>query len=1585
VPFEDGRRRFLITVGAARYGKGSDFADLPSVEQDVKRIETVLGRYGYRHVLPEISLNAKAARIRIAVTGFCANDERREEDVIAFYFSGHGDEVHSGRHYLWPAGGKKSNPAGTAIATGELARWFFEGGGARAHNILILLDACYAGKGSGDIAAEMGVLRNQLSATEAGLIVLSAARPLDEAHQGVFIEALEHVLADEAFGGSNQLYIDPLSLVTPLNRWLAEKRQQRVQPDLFGFGGEQERPFLPNRRFWLDDDRLAHWDPRARGVEFITQPGDFFSGRERALQDLKAWLRARTTDHKIRVVTGDPGSGKSAVLGKLVTETFFDWRARTGAVEPPHEDAEPARLDVALYARKRTVAELSTRLGELARCRAGTPERLVKELKGRQELIRIVVDALDEAEDPEEIGRKLLRPLAELPSVRLVVGSRSPRVPGASGRRVPYLGDRQEIIDLDEDKYFSAQDLQDYVERRLRETVGSPYTERPNSARLVATAVANQAKHAFLIASLVSHQLARAIEPLDTTSIGWEARVPESVGDAFAADLSRFKEAEQKVRDLLLPLAFAEGRGIPQEEFWADVASAVAGRQYTNSDIRWLKREAGFYITPDVESGVSVYRLFHETLAECLRDEREAPFVHGCFVEALKNTVPLHEGVRRWDLARPYALRHLAAHQLKKGETAELYVLAREDAYHTAQLKSFPSEPDVALRAVDLSLRAALEASQASVAAEMLLLSAERSTRIMAGRSPLSILRVGTPSEAIALVELFDPARRTLWLLLICWELAEAGKIEEARSIVRRLASATAPSLKGWKGRVAALLLTEVLSLDPQAFGKLVHQVLVYRGPVDMDDGGTLGDLVVLLAKRRHFDAAEQAFRIYRRNDCEVLTELASEYGKAGRVDDVFRTVERIRTVQSKAKAYAEVAIALGDSGKPERLDVARKCVSRVQKLLPVKGPDPYDDKVWAFRAIAERAVNCPIWENTAETIDDLEERAWALSSIAALEYQAGGSPKLVLARARECAFQITERLPRVRALRRIASTLVPWDTEVSRRLLEKAATLQGKIDEDDLSGDRESNLEYGIEWSALAEARAKLGDMDEAEKLLDRIPPNIGRTDALKALVIVEAQHGHIQSAIDRVKRCQVDRNLARFPWVAAKEPELLFEVASAAVKLGQGSLARDIVETCLGTSRHDQIAAGQAFDEMLMDLARREASAGRVSEALTITAAIIGEFGRKYTRSEIAISCAQRGDRATARRLVSELADQTGVVTDPAFEAIAIAEARRDQLDAAKKTVESIRRRGERSRACIGVAAAHARRDGLAVGLSHLSGIDRHQTANGLGELLGRHTNEQELERIMAFARGLPEPRLVAVAYASIGRALIAMGKLESGRLLFAQAESETRMASKVAPEKDSITSNAASLPWLELAINQTRAGLISEGQESLKQATSHTRYEGAGAELKRRFVEGVAKHDDTYRVHETRDVSDLERGIVNSAFQIARLIDLPGEQMVALTAVANSGFPLPQDLSEYVFAWWQHMPGREGGVAWAAEILATAGDVKRLASVLQERERSVATAHRLSAALARLWTGQASTIARLVIDRCRSHEGLQSQVLT
>jgi hypothetical protein len=89
----------------------------------------------------------------------------------------------------------------------------------------------------------------------------------------------------------------------------------------------------------------------------------------------------------------------------------------------------------------------------------------------REKPLRILIDALDEAQKPDGLDRELLRPLAELPAVRLIVGSRCPR------KDRPPLGERAEVLDLDAPQYFDEADIAEYVIQRLqRRDSATPYT-----------------------------------------------------------------------------------------------------------------------------------------------------------------------------------------------------------------------------------------------------------------------------------------------------------------------------------------------------------------------------------------------------------------------------------------------------------------------------------------------------------------------------------------------------------------------------------------------------------------------------------------------------------------------------------------------------------------------------------------------------------------------------------------------------------------------------------------------------------------------------------------------------------------------------------------------------------------------------------------------------------------------------------------------------------------------------------------------------------------------------------------------------
>jgi WD40 repeat protein len=506
---------------------------------------------------------------------------------------------------------------------------------------------------------------------------LGAALPRQEAQAGGLARALIASIEELSTRYVTQEYLYLDQIVPAINQHLLKAGIVQVAIRSVVDSPLEIPKFFPNRSFLdtdgkpvtannaqraiSDEEFRAHWGPRARGVEFDNQPGFYFSGRVSVLGELIDYLND-PSDSKTIVVTGSPGSGKSAILSRLINLSIPELRAKW-----PSDDLGPAVLqfDLALHARGRTLQDAVFRLSEILNV-APSLVAVLDALRTSPRQIRLVVDALDEAAEPRRIAADLLRPLASYDSVKLIVGT---RIGGLAA-----LGDA-EIIDIDRPENAQRQDIVDYVRARLlrQDERGevTPYSGRDSLVNAVAKAVAEKAYPNFLVARLIVEGLLSQDGSVDPNNISF----PGNVAAAFDLYLSKFGDRETIVRDLLLPLAFAMGQGLPWDDIWAPLATALSqrknhDRRYSDDDIRWLLAQAGAFILETTENGRSVFRLFHQALADTLRVNEFPDRIHATFTEVLFSTVPERAIPREktgtrgkdWQLANLYIRSYLSVH-----------------------------------------------------------------------------------------------------------------------------------------------------------------------------------------------------------------------------------------------------------------------------------------------------------------------------------------------------------------------------------------------------------------------------------------------------------------------------------------------------------------------------------------------------------------------------------------------------------------------------------------------------------------------------------------------------------------------------------------------------------------------------------------------------------------------------------------------------------------------------------------------------------------------------------------------------------
>jgi hypothetical protein len=649
--------RHLIAIATAEYQYPPwDEKPLQAVAEELTTIRGWLGvdadpdraapRFSEKN--PELADSPTLSQVQALVPD--ALRALRDSDAVVVYVTGHGHRDDFRRHWIVLSETEEHQPSWSALSTSTLVEWL---GYTKVRYLLVLLDLCYAGT----VVRHPPIVPDE---TRRDWIGLASA---DE-HQPARVGALTQAIADyleflnrdvgAKHAGRAVRYLTADTFVKEIQKRLSDQNLTVLFPWTLG---QTEHHCLPNPHYRpLSADAVeasrrdlaAHWNPRSRGVTDAADAGWLFSGRERLMEQ----IIAATDGPPMRyLVTGGVGTGKSAILARLVTLSdpgfLHEWHEKV-SVLPPGQKPREGAVDVAVLATGLTSYGLLDRICAVLKVpRTAPTESDLKQLTadwhawlaGRPKPVTVVVDALDEASNPSEMIR-LLADL-DLPRrrrIRLIVGVRSVRDDDAAtpdGAAAKTLADdaanqlNADRIAVDEPPYWVDRDVVDYAERVLTVEASSPYARADAALTTrVAEEIAEGCGRSFLVTQLAAQYLATEQSVVDPANPAWHAVFERGVTGIFHRDLYRIEDDAERRRalDLLRALAYGRGRGLPWGDIWPAVANAVANLPdeagYTDESIAWLlQHRIGGYLIADSADGTTVYRLFHDALRKSLRED----------------------------------------------------------------------------------------------------------------------------------------------------------------------------------------------------------------------------------------------------------------------------------------------------------------------------------------------------------------------------------------------------------------------------------------------------------------------------------------------------------------------------------------------------------------------------------------------------------------------------------------------------------------------------------------------------------------------------------------------------------------------------------------------------------------------------------------------------------------------------------------------------------------------------------------------------------------------------------------------------
>ena len=411
------------------------------------------------------------------------------------------------------------------------------------------------------------------------------------------------------------------------------------------------------------------------------EPHPHLGGREAALRTLAVWRSAAPGSPRIVLVTGADGSGRSRLMDGflMLCDPEFRTRMALDTLDPatvPPDLPSPLVLDPTGL----TVRETWVRLATAYERQPTDSDRLLAELAALDDPLPLFVPHVDRAgpvrysDEAARVVREVLTPLAALPRMRMVVEVGRDSATALAAALPPGAA---QLIDLGEQRWADPEGLVLQARALLDPELGDaprlPFTTDADVRRAVADALVERVGAGdgsrltvrLAVASLLDQPPAQA--PTDPVQL------PRDLAELLDQHAVRAGLDPQTLRQVLAPLALAEGEGLPAG-LLSPLASAVARRDMRSTVEDCLQAVDPFLKPVARTTGdrreVMLVRLVHPGLARAVRDGfgGELPAVQGRIAVALLEAVPQQD----WSKADPYVRDRIAAHALAAGLLPQL-------------------------------------------------------------------------------------------------------------------------------------------------------------------------------------------------------------------------------------------------------------------------------------------------------------------------------------------------------------------------------------------------------------------------------------------------------------------------------------------------------------------------------------------------------------------------------------------------------------------------------------------------------------------------------------------------------------------------------------------------------------------------------------------------------------------------------------------------------------------------------------------------------------------------------------------------